>query len=352
MRRSDNPPRLNTSKTAGRFASMHAVPWAVWVATSLVLCFGSAITWLAIAPVSIAHFRLTAKSEIVGIALVSRLELPIRAKQWFLAGVINAHAEDGREIQKVSHEVSLEPQSEGDLNSPSVYPTHIQITTNQGSSLVIRKREKPGWFRIEIQGGSAQLQIQVPTKDTKLVFQADDGRKNVETISGLLIAETSELGAIFDFLVPEDDSALAPPVKVTRFGFAVPRQDISNSKSVLPGLIEGRIQFLDTPTNELYLFPGSDIRFDGVSAFVDRLRITRDDIEMSVSGQAREVKLFVGDESRSLMPTRFESLRNDSRGANILVIMGGIFAVASAIFSAAPLVPHIKRIFGSSKGRK
>lgn len=96
------------------------------------------------------------------------------------------------------------------------------------------------------------------------------------------------------------------PVTVRQLGFGT-----KNERNALrTGVTGGELYFLDTPSLEIKIFRGTDLRISGRQLVLDALAVTPDGLEVTVSGLARSAGMHLGSvpENRphSLMPTYFD----------------------------------------------
>jgi hypothetical protein len=315
-------------------ARVRPVLWGALISFALLLVFLLLLTL----PVSSTDFRLMARSEVFGLELADHTQFSVKVREWSVrhADTIEFSTGDAPNSKTKDERLSLAPVASRSKKQRG-FAEIIVSAPPKAQLRLISTRGAKNKFRIDFAGAPAEVSIQMPTSVSELLIDGDKGGPRRTKLSGIATVKTMASGTVLDF-DPQGESILALilAVPVTKFGFARPQTDAT----IVPGLLEGEIQFLDLPNSQLSLFPGSDVRFRVNQATVDRLDLTVNGINTSISGKAEGIELFIGKESRSLLPKWWDRIRNLPETNFFLMILSGVATVVTLIVAIIDNAPR------------
>jgi hypothetical protein len=329
---------------------------AVWAAACILilLAFGLLLLFLATVPVSSTDFRLMARSDIIGLELKSQAKFRVKVSNWSVRGIDSIASDDGH---APPHKTNNEPLSLMSDSSPPAPRSNERrnfaaITVTAPASSILRMSWTQGSdkrFRLEFSRVPVEVLIEMPKRDSQVLVEAPKEGPKVLRVSEALTLSTRPSGSVLEF-EPHEDAPLTLmlAVPISAFGFAKPRGDISAEGDTpnLPGLLDGRIQFLDLPNTELPLFPGSDVRFRiKETTTVDRLDLAVNGIHTSISGKAEAIDLVIGGGSRSLLPKWWDRIANLPETSIVLAVTTGLTGALSLILTVFQLRTSFSKLW-------
>jgi hypothetical protein len=349
-------------KNADGKRSQEGIRTAVWAAACILvlLALGMLLLFLATVPVSSTDFRLMARSDIIGLELKTQAKFRVKVSNWSVRGIDSIASDDGHAPpHKTNNEpLSLMPDSSPPAPGSNERRNFAAITVTAPATSILRMTSTQGSdkrFRLEFSRVPVEVLIEMPKRDSQVLVEAPKEAPQLLRVSEALTLNTMRSGSVLE-LEPHDDAPLTLmlAVPVSAFGFAKPRTDISAEGDTpnLPGLLDGRIQFLDLPNTELPLFPGSDVRFRvKETTTVDRLDLTVNGIHTSISGKAETIDLVIGGGSRSLMPKWWDRIANLPETSIALGVTTGLTGALSLILTFFQLRTRFSKLWSRPRER-
>lgn len=325
-------------------------PLVLGALSLLVLVFACA-AYLSTSTVQTAAFRITARSDLVGVSVASDVEFSVRVRNWSALGADaiefdhggTEHAQDGSSL-------SVSPAQAANKQAV-LTDTRVAVYVEGGTELKVKSASEHGNVRLEFNGKPARLSFQPFTPQTAVRIGSGEEHRTREVLGGFTV-QTQASGAILDLeLNPTANSVLFVGVPISSLGFAEPRSDPRNQQDfVRAGLLEGWVQFLDLPAGSLKLLPGTDIRLklsepDTGMTRVDRLELAANAVTVTASGSADSIDMVIGADKRTLMPSRWDRLSNLPTTSVILGLLAALGGTLSLLFGFLGVQPAIAKFF-------
>lgn len=297
---------------------------------ALVLAFAAAVLFLA-APTPSAPFRIHARSSLLALTTSSDALLSIDSSEWDAAPAAqdNGAPTPWLALRRV----------DGDDDAR---PDRLRLLIRAGERLTLRHVPgNPARFSITLPS-QASLRIQ-KAPGIVLVYTAADGRKAPDAKQSPIIRINIGGNA-------------QPALRISRWlegdsvsnRFAVARMSFAQvgSQGVDAALLDGTLQFLDKPETELKLYRGTDLRLGGVDAEIEAMELTKEGIEFSATGFAREAKMFVSTRHatsapRSVIPSRYDAMKGDPVIAVVVASAATMVGIAGLLLTAASAMPRL-----------
>lgn len=294
------------------------------------------------APVTNAPFRIRATTSLLALKVASDTRIGIDTHEWIAWAAPSASKSDPTHL--------VVTQRRGADTSEVPKPDKLMVWLRSGDRVILRR----------LPGDPAYFSLTLPM-EAELIIQSDPGNMLIQatphggfrTNSSPSLIRRMAIGGqaqpALRLLPSADGAGISERFAVAEIFFSA-----VTPHGVQPGLLDGTLLFFDKPDSELKLYRGTDLRLGEVDAEIEAVALTKDGIEFSATGSARQAQLFVQtrhvtSRARRVIPTRYDALMADPFMAVGVTVIAATFGVVGLILSAVGAIPRVAHWFSGPR---
>jgi len=303
-------------------------------ALSVLLLIFLALPAFLAAPVSSALFRLHASTQLLHLRSEAPNTFTIRTSGWELTS-----AKDDGDATGITQTLTSRSQAASGESSADL----ITIFLEPADQIELRQRAAGGTrYTLTLPSRSTKVSVQLGEHSQLVRKDSQDGETvEPEFGSATLFNAIGDQGALIRFTSETMEEDIAQRLSVSRLGFGLVRED-----EIFAGLLDGNLQFLDKPDNELKLYRGTDLQLGELDAEISAIVLSEKGIHLDVQGRTDDAYLRVAlrDESsrlRNVLPTRLEWLKGDPVTAVLVGFIAALCGAAGLLFALAQAIPTV-----------